>query len=417
MYFCITLERKRVKRMLQFEIRKVFCKFKNRVAIFLLLVLLIATGILTMNRVEYRDAENGDVVSGIAAAGKLRAEQNKWAGELTEDVFVEAVRENARINQSPEAQSEDISEQNKAYAKKQGISDINDLMINAFSEWRDYDYFVVDRVSEEEAKQVYARRISSLKEYLDSGEETFPEAQKEFLIQRYESLKTPFHYEYMEGWKALLQNISTFLLMLALVIGFLVSGIFSDEFQTKADSIFFSSRLGRNRAIASKIGAGILITTMIYVVFLILYTAVVLLALGADGANCPIQLDLWRSSYNITFLQAYLLIAAGGYVGTLLAAVASMVVSAATRSTMTAAIVPFLILCAFPFLSRIITLPGICSFFPDQLLEVYLNIKDFNLVELGGRVMSVSTVIIPAYLIVCLCLLPALYGIYKKAEV
>lgn len=403
--------------MLLYEIRKVFCKFKNKAAIFLLLVLLIATSLLTMNRVEYRDAKTGDAVSGIAAAGKLRAEKNKWAGELTEDVFVEAVRENARINQSPEAQSQDIAEQNKAYAKKQGISDINDLIIDAFSEWRDYDYFVVNRVSEEEAKQVYARRVSSLKKYLDSGEETFPEAQKEFLIRRYESLKTPFHYEYMEGWEALLQNISTFLLMLALVIGFLVSGIFSDEFQAKADSIFFSSRLGRSKAVVSKIGAGFLITTITYIAFVFLYTAIVLLALGADGADCPIQLDLWRSSYNITFLQAYLLIVAGGYVGTLFAAVASMVVSAATRSTMTAVIVPFVILCAFPFLSRIITLPGICSFFPDQLLEIYLNIKEFNLVELGGRVMSVSTAIIPAYLILCLLLLPALYRIYRRAEI
>lgn len=404
-------------RMLQFEVEKVFCKFKNKAAIFLLLILLIATSFLTMNRVEYRDAESGNAVSGIAAAGKLRAERNKWAGYLTGDVLAEVVRENTRINLTPEAQSQDIQEQDKAYAQKQGISVINELINNAFSKWRDYNYFAVDSVSEEEAKHVYERRISSLKEYLDSGEETFPETQKKFLIQRYENLKTPFYYEYTEGWSALLQNISTFILMLALVIGFLVSGIFSDEFQTKADSIFFSSRLGRNKAIVSKINAGLLIATVLYVVFLVLYTAVVLLALGADGAKCPIQLDLWRSSYNITFFEAYLLIAAGGYVGTLFAAIVSMIVSAATRSTMTAVIVPFLILCAFPFLSRIITLPGICSFFPDQLLEVYLNIKEFNLVEFGGRVMSVSTVIIPFYLFVSLILLPMLYGVYKKAEI
>ena len=53
--------------------------------------------------------------------------------------------------------------------------------------------------------------------------------------------------------------------------------------------------------------------------FVLLYTGIVLLVLGADGANCPIQLDLWRSVYNVTFLQAYLLIVLGGYVGTLFA--------------------------------------------------------------------------------------------------
>lgn len=402
--------------MLQFEIKKVFSKFKNRVAMIVLLIIMIATCILTLNRVEYVDAD-GNASSGIAAARNLRAEQNKWAGYLTEDVFAEVVKENERINNSKEALSDDIQEQDKAYAKKQGISEIVTLINSAFSEWRDYNYYAIDNISAKEAKQVYEKRISTLKGYLDSGEETFTDAEKEFLIQRYENLKTPFYYEYAGGWAALLQNISTFILMLALVIGFFVSGIFSDEFQIKADSIFFSSKLGRNKAVVSKVGAGFLITTVLYVGFMLLYTVIVLLMLGADGANCPIQLDLWRSAYNITFFQVWLLIVAGGYVGALFAAVISMIVSAVSRSTATAVIVPFVILCAFPFLSRIITLPGICSFFPDQLLEVYLSVKDFELVELGGKVMSVATVTIPAYMIMCLFLLPVLYRIYKKAEI
>ena len=331
-------------KMLQFEIKKVFSKFKNKMAVILLLIILIATCILTMNRVEYVDMD-GNASSGIAAARNLRAEQNKWTGNLTEDVIAEVVKENKKINNSKEALSDDIQEQDKAYAKKQSILVITDLINNAFSEWRDYNSYAIDNISAKEAKQVYEKRISALKGYLDSGEETFTEAQKKFLIQRYENLKTPFYYEYVGGWSALLQNISTFILMLALVIGFFVSGIFSDEFQIKADSIFFSSKLGRNKAVVSKVSAGFLITTVLYVVFVLLYTLIVLLMLGADGANCPIQLDLWRSAYNVTFFQAYLLIVIGGYVGTLFAAIISMIVSAASRSTATAVIVPFMILC------------------------------------------------------------------------
>lgn len=402
--------------MLQFELKKIFSKFKNKIAMLLLMIILIVTSILTMNRVECMDGD-GNVLSGMAAARNLKAERNKWAGYLTEDVFVKVVEENKRINNSPEALSQDIHEQDKACAKKQGISEIAELINHSFSEWRDYNYYAIDNVSVEEVKQVYPKRISKLKKYLDSGEETFTDAQKEFLTKRYEDLKTPFYYEYISGWSALLQNISTFILMLALVIGFFVSGIFSDEFQTKADAVFFSSKLGRNKAVVSKVSAGVLITTVLYAVFVLLYTGIVLLMLGADGANCPIQLDLWRSAYNITFFEAYLLIVVGGYVGTLFAAIISMIVSAAARSTATAVIVPFIILCMFPFLSRIITLPGICSFFPDQLLEVYISIKDFQLVEIGGRVMNVVTVIIPVYMAVCLFLLPILYRVYKKAEI
>lgn len=158
-------------------------------------------------------------------------------------------------------------------------------------------------------------------------------------------------------------------------------------------------------------------TTGFYVIFVLLYTFIVLFVLGVDGANCPIQLDLWRSVYNITFLQAYLFIVLGGYIGTIFASTLAMLVSALTRSTPTAIIVPFIVLCAFPFLSRIITLPGLCSFFPDQLLEIYLDIKEAGLVTLGGKVTTIATVIVPVYAVICLILLPVLYKVYKKTEI
>lgn len=402
--------------MVRFEIKKVFSKSKNKMAVIIMLVILMITSILTINRVEYVD-ENGNHSVGIAAAGKLREAKNAWAGYLTGDVFRKVIDENNVINNSPEALSSDIQEQNRAYSRKQGISGILEVINSAFSKYRDYDYFAADSVSSTDVGSIYERRISTLKEWLDSGEETFTANEKDFLIRQYERLETPFYYEYTDGWAALLQNISTFILILALVIGFFVSGIFSDEFQSKADSIFFSTKLGRNKGVLSKMAAGFSIVSVFYAVFVLLYTVIVLIILGADGANCPIQLDLWRSVYNITFFQAYLLIVAGGYIGTLFAATLAMLISAWSRSTPTAIIVPFIVLCAFPFLSRIITLPGLCSFFPDQLLEVYLDIKESGLVELGGKVITTVTVIIPVYTLACVVFQALLYRVYKKAEI
>ena len=401
-------------KMLRFEIKKVFSKTKNRITIIVLLVILIATSILTINRVEYVD-ESGNHLTGISAAKNLREAKNEWSGYLTEDVFQNVLEENRSINN--EASSDSIEEENKRFAKKQGISTIRDVINYAFSEYRDYNDFAIDNISDDEASTVYERRISTLKNWLESGEERFTQAEKDFMIQKYKKLKTPFYYEYMDGWAALLQNISTFILMLALVIGFLVSGIFSDEFQTKADSIFFSARFGRSRGISAKVGAGFCITTGFYLMFVFLYTFIVLFVLGADGASCPIQLDLWRSVYNITFLQAYLFIVVGGYIGTVFASTLAMIVSALTHSTPTAVIVPFIVLCAFPFLSKIITLPGLCSFFPDQLLEIYLDIKEAGLITLGSKVTTIATVIVPVYAVVCLIFQPILYRVYQKVEI
>lgn len=403
-------------KMFRFEIKKVFSKTKNQIAIAVLFVIVIVTGVMTINRVEYTD-ENGNHSTGIAAARNLREAKNEWAGYLTEDVFRKVIEENNRINNSEEALSDDIEEQNKAYAKKQGMLGIIDVLSQAFSEYDDYDYYAADRVSPEDAGKVYENRIAALKKYLDSDEVYCTEKQREFMIRQYENLETPFYYEYIDGWSALLQNVSTFLLMLALVIGFLVSGIFSDEFQVKADSVFFSTRWGRSRGTMAKLGAGFCIISVFYVLFAALYTGIVLFVLGADGAGCPVQLELWDSVYNITLLQTYLFILLGGYVGTVFASTVAMLVSAVTRSTPTAIVMPFILLCAFPFLSRIINLPQICSYFPDQLLEVYLDVKGSALAEIGGKVMPIATVIIPAYALVSLIFQPILYKVYQKTEI
>lgn len=403
--------------MVRFELKKVFSRFKNKMAVVILCVLMIVVSLLTMNRVYFTD-ENGNHTSGMQAAKSLREEKNQWRGYVTDKVLKKVLKEREEIYQTKEVLSEEnTKEQDKAYAKTQGISSIVEMINTAFSPWRDYDGFAIDRIYPEEAARVYERRISNLKEWLDSGEEYFPEGQKEFLIRQYETLETPFYYEYYEGWSALLQNISTFLLMLALIIGFLVSGIFSDEFVTKADSIFFSTKAGRNRAIVSKIKAGFFIVTGFYVVFVMLYTFIVLFALGMEGAGCPIQWDMWRSVYHVTFFEGYLFIVAGGYVGTLFASALAMIVSAAVHSTAAAVIMPFMVLCAFPFLSRIITLPGMCSFFPDQLLDIYNSLKESVLVEIGGKVMDTAGVILPVYLFASGVLFPVLYLIYKRAEV
>lgn len=401
--------------MTKFEIKKIFSKSRNKLALLFMVIIMLIVSMMTINRVEFVD-ENGKHSVGLLAAGQLQKAKNEWSGYLTADVLKNVLEENNRINQSKEAQSDDVDEQNKAYAEKQGISGILDVINSAFSEYRDYDYYASDRVSGDEAATIYERRISTLKNWLDSGVETYTQAEKDFLISKYENLDTPFYYEYVDGWSALLQNISTFILILALIIGFLAAGIFSDEFHSKADAVFFSAKLGRSKAIASKVNAGFLITTVLYVIFVALYTAIVLTVVGSDGANCPIQLEMWRSVYNITFLQAYFFIAAGGYVGTLLAVSLAMLVSAVSRSTATAMIVPFIVLCALPFLSRIITLPGFCSLFPDQLLQIYVDLKDSGLVTLGGKVMTSAMVILPVYSVICFLLQPILYQVYKRTE-
>ena len=400
--------------MLKFEIKKVFSKARNKVAVLVLLVVLVVVSMLTINRIEYTDA-SGNSSTGITAATKLRQDRNQWAGYLTKDVFKTVYRQRNEIVSQKTSNS--IEEENKLFHQIQGTEAIADLINNANSPWQEYDYYAIEKISEDDAANVYEKRISNLKDWLASGEEHFSKAEQDFLIKQYQDLKTPFYYEYFDGWSALLQNLPTFMMILALFIGYFIADIFSNEFQTKADSIYFSTKLGRNKAIWSKIGAGFLITTVTFIVFVTLYTIGVLLVCGIDGMNCPIQFVFWRSCYNITIFQTYLLLVLAGYIGTLFAAVVAMLASALTRSTVIAIMMPFIILCAFPFLSRIMPLPEICSFFPDRLLDAYNEIRNIGLVEIKGHVTTILNIIMPVYTVVSLILIPVIYQRYKKIQI
>lgn len=147
-------------------------------------------------------------------------------------------------------------------------------MINrAFGEFQSYNYYQADHVTQEEIHSFYDRRTANLIEWLksDGQKNRYSEQEQQFLIAQYEKLKTPLYYEYADGWDALLEYAPTIIMLFVLITGFLVSGIFSDEIQLKADSIFFSTKLGRNKAVAAKMKAGFILITSIYWITIILY--------------------------------------------------------------------------------------------------------------------------------------------------
>ena len=120
-----------MRKMLRYELKKIYMRTGNRIAALLLIFLLGIVCWLGITGVEYID-ENGNNHTGFAAAQKLRAVRQEWAGPLTEEKISKVIGENNRINATPEAQSEDVQENNRAFGWKQGIYDIRKLLVNAY---------------------------------------------------------------------------------------------------------------------------------------------------------------------------------------------------------------------------------------------------------------------------------------------
>lgn len=408
--------------MVYYEIKKIFARTGGKIAALLLLLTLIGTCWFAVMGVSYVN-ESGDAEKGVAAAHKLRDRKKEWAGPITEEKLAKALEENARINASPEAKDEeDPVKQDIVFGRKQGFYDLRRLMVYAFGDFNSYDYYIPDHLKPEEAAQFYPNRILNLKNWLDTdAEDLFTQKEKSFLIEQYEALETPLLYDYMEGWLQLFLYAPTLLMITVLLLGFLCANLFSVEFQTKADAVFFSSRYGRSKASAAKLKAGFLLVTAVYWTMVGAYTAVVLGLLGADGANCPIQASTegWKSFYQMTNLQEYVLIVLGGYIGTLFMLFAVMFVSAKTRSAAVAVTVPFVLVFLPSFFGG-----GGSSFWakligllPDQLLQMNLTVRLFTLYDIGGRLFGAAQLLPVIYLLLTAVLVPVLYRVYRKSQV
>ncbi|MFR8564283.1 MAG: ABC transporter permease [Blautia sp.] len=404
--------------MVKFEIKKVFLRRGNQIAVALLVVLLCVVCFFAGN-ISYVN-EEGETEKGFGAVKKLREEQKEWAGFLDEETIQKVIAENNKISQTPEAQSDDFQENDKAFHKKQGFLEIRNLLNYAYAEdFRDYNYFRADSLKPEDASEFYENRISLLENWLSGeGKELFSETEKEYLIKKYENLQTPFFYDYVEGWKQLFLYFPTILMILMLVLGYLVSGIFAREFQWKADSILFSSLYGKNKAVSAKVKACFYIVTGIYWCTVLLYTGAVLLYLGADGAFCPIQANSsdWKSFYEMTNMEKYVLCAVGGYLGCLFISFLTMLVSGKTKSSAAAVILPFVLVFLPSFLSNINNraVTEILGLLPDRLLQLAQGTANFTLYEIGGKVLDGIFLLFLVYSAFCALLLPVLKRMYRK---
>ncbi len=405
-------------RMLKYELKKVFLKTGSRIAMALLLILMGITCFFAMD-VSYVDGE-GNSQRGPAAVAQLRAAQKAWSGYLDEEKIRKVIAENLRIRNTPEALSQNIKEMNIAYGWQQGIEGIRDLLNCSYAEgFREHDYYRADSLTEDAASDFYINRTRLLREWLeDEAEDQFSEAEKAYLIRQYENLETPFYYDYMAGWQQLFEFSPTIIMLTMLILGYLVAGIFSNEFTWKCEAVFFSSVYGRNKAVVSKIKAGFWIVTGIYFMSFLFYSGIVLLHLGTDGWNLPVQASWtsWKCFYNITNLQKYFLIGMGGYVGCLFISFLSMLISAKTKSTVTAVMVPVILIFMPSFIANIDSPAAnkIIGLLPDQLLQIKMALGFFNLYSIGGRVIGEVSVIMILYGVLTAALVPVLYQVYRR---
>lgn len=405
--------------MIRFEIKKILSRFSGKLALVLLATVLVFSCYIAVS-VDYTD-ENGDHQGGITAVRKLRSMQKEWAGVLDEEMLRKVIAENQRIISHPDYRSHNIQKSNAVYHMGQGIQEIRWLISLSYGTgFRTSDYYTANQVTPDQAPCFYENRTRLLAEWLSSDEakDKYSQAEKDYLINQYETLETPFKVDYVLGWNQLSEKCSSLTFFTVIILAYLLSGLFAGEFQMKTDSIFFSSYHGRKQAVSAKVKAGFLLVTVVYWMMWLLYSGFVLAYLGADGAATPIQSTMfgWKSFYHISQWQKYLLLSFGGYVGTLFISALTMLVSAGTRSSVMAALVPWFLTFLPSFLDSLNFLDDILVLFPDRLLNLGSQLRYFDVFEIGGKVIAAIPVQFALYIPLSFILLPVVYQTYRKKQ-
>ena len=413
--------------MVRYELKKIFGSFGGKVtlvlyaAVVVLSCWLAAAGDLNVGS-EWVN-EQGSRETGPAAVKKMQAARAEWTGWLNQDMLTRAVQENARINATPQAQSNDVRQNDIAFGWKQGFDPIRELINRSYSPgFRHYDYYTADGITAIDEQTFYSNRVKLVREWLndksDVGESTFTQQEKDYIISQYESLQTPFYMEYHDGWYQLLEKGNFIPMLGVLILSFALSGIFSGEFKWKADAIYFSTTYGRTKGTSAKIKAGLLLITLLYWAGILVYSLFTLTYLGFGGGNTVIQVRLWKSLYNITMRQAWALAVSCGYIGNLFLGILTMLISAKTKSAAVAVSMPFIVIFIPVILQGTVdALSTFASFMPSTLLEFYQHLSTFDLVTVFGKVFRVADLCIPLYGLLTLILIPILYREYRTKQI
>lgn len=388
--------------MFKLELKRIFSKKINVVAIGLMVILAVIFSGFAVTSNRYVD-ESGNVSTGIMSARKLADNRREWAGTLTEDKLAEAMSQNKK------AMAQSIQEQNDNYGiTLQPIDDINSFVISVLTPDSEYDESVLNQMYGENVYKFYSIYQENMKKMSDTyGKNS---VQKEYLQKKYDKIKLPVKYEAYSAFDTMIMYAETYSIILAIISGFICAGIFADDFQTKAYTIFFATKYGRTKAVKTKILAGIVTTTMIYWSGITLLSIICFGIMGVCGADTPYQVSQAYSIYIMTYGQYYLLTIVCGYIASLFGAALAMLVAARMHTISVAVCIPFFLYCLLPFIGRVLSgYNNIFNLIPTILINVEASARVPLIYQIGNCVIRQIPLMMIIYTVLTFAVLPLIY--------
>lgn len=371
-----------IKMMFKYELKKIFSKRMNKVLLAAVLVMTVIYSGMAIGSMSYTDAD-GQSHTGIDAGRLLAEDVNQWKGKLTTEKISEVINDYKTLS----AKYQDEIP-NTEYGKTvQSYYDIYSFVIGVLTPDSEWNEGAVYQLSDEQLQDIYTI-------YQDN---------------------IPFTFEAKGSWATMTMYAQTYVLLMAVIIGFLVAGIFSGEFRPGTEDVFFATKYGRSKAIKNKIIAGIFVSTVIYWIGVGILSLISFAVMGTSGFFTLYQIDDPYSIYVMTYGEYYLLILVGGYIATMFCAALTMLVTVKMHTPNLAVCIPFFLLCMIPFIARV--LPAFDAFFnllPTVLTNILNVVRSPILFQIGPFVFRQISFLMFLYILLFIVLLPLIYRGYSR---
>ncbi len=340
-----------MKRLWILELKKLL---KKRMNIGVITVCLLLVGILfylPVYQFIVLDTD-GKQLTGTAAIAMNREFVNTCAGRLTDEKICADIVAYQALFHDPENVSKDTTKKtltDRAYFKYiLPYSDYWKLINGNYIAPCAYasSFSAVVNMDLENGIDFYSARDEKISTLLNQVYEdwNFSDSEKAFWLDRISTVTIPYEYGYHTGWEMLFSCLELFVIgMIGICI--CVSGTFSGEYQSGADSIILSSRYGKSKLLTAKILAAFAYSFFLFTLFLLVGCGILLTGFGTDGWDLPVQVLNTISPYDLSLAGA-----AVTAVGTLYLILAGMVSFTLLLSAKMRSSVPVLVIIVFAFM-------------------------------------------------------------------
>ena len=300
----------------------------------------------------YRDDSGREVTAeGREALLLERENQGEFQGEITEEVLTAALKRYQDFADGyegglPDGIYDERVEASDYYEKVSNVDGLLNRVNEAYADPRTGIAPGLDALTEEETEGFYGQCRQHLREllYLEGGEGERTVNAVRQAEALYDQVKMPFTYE--PGVTAdALEYVGIYVFLLVMIGTFLLVPVFASDRQTQADQILKCTREGKACLAVSRILAGLLIVTILYVVCMTLFLALLNASFDFKGLDTSLQLLVSVAVFlPVTVGQMELLIAGAGLVSLLAVAGFTLFLSGRMKSVAAASVTAFVFL-------------------------------------------------------------------------